>query len=98
MHTRDWKAALAVSAMCTALLIATAPAGADNHADAAADDFTIVSVDGGDGFVSAAVSDDTLTVEFAGSRTAGTGFYSGAVTVTCGGATYDLPFLAVVNR
>jgi minor extracellular serine protease Vpr len=56
------------------------------------------SVDGGDGFVSAAVSDDTLTVEFSGGRTAGTGFYSGAVTVTCGGATYDLPFLAVVNR
>ena len=56
------------------------------------------SVDGGDGFVSAAVSGDTLTVEFAGGRSADTGFYSGLVTVTCGAATYDLPFLAVVNR
>ena len=41
---------------------------------------------------------DTLTVEFAGDRTADTGFYSGFVTVTCGIATYDVPFLAAVNR
>ena len=56
------------------------------------------SVGGGNGFVSAGLNGDTLTVEFAGGRAAGTGFYSGSVTVTCGGATYDLPFLAVVNR
>jgi minor extracellular serine protease Vpr len=56
------------------------------------------SVAGGGGFVTADVDGTTLEVEFAGGRTAGTGFYSGLVTVTCTGGTYDLPFLAVVNR
>ncbi|HAX81699.1 MAG TPA: hypothetical protein DCY40_03925 [Actinobacteria bacterium] len=56
------------------------------------------SVAGGGGFVTADVDGTTLEVEFAGGRTAGTGFYSGYVTVTCTGGTYDLPFLAVVDR
>ena len=56
------------------------------------------SVAGGDGFVTANVVGSTLNVVFTGNRTAGTGFYSGFVTVTCTGGTYDLPFLAVVTR
>jgi subtilisin family serine protease len=57
-----------------------------------------VSVDGGFGFVTADMNDSILEVDFAGGRDAGTEFYSGFVSVTCGGIVYDLPFLAVVNR
>ena len=55
-------------------------------------------VSGDTAFVTASIGGSTLTVAFNGGRTAGTDFYSGYVTVTCGGATYDIPFLAVVNR
>jgi len=53
---------------------------------------------GGSVFASVDVDGSTLTVEFEGGRTATSGFYSGYVEVTCDGGTYNLPWLAVVDR
>ncbi len=75
-----------------------APANATLAIEISGNACSSASVAGGGGFVTADVDGTTLEVEFAGGRTAGTGFYSGFVTVTCTGGTYDLPFLAVVDR
>ena len=66
-----------------------------------------ITVTNGDGcsasdtsdFIEASMSNDTLTVDFIGSRTVGTGLHNGIVTVDCGGnGTYSIVWGAAVDR